>query len=79
MKRRDPLWVPWRVRVRCAVRAAWACLRADYTVQRVPVEAPAARLPGMCRSLSDCVRVCHQLEQTEALLGELTGRPARRG
>lgn len=87
MNRHDPLWVPWRVRVRCAARAAWACLRADCTVQRIPVKPPTAvqpvipppayRDPGMCRNLSDCVRTCHALEQTDAHLSELLGRAPR--
>lgn len=87
MKRSDPFWVPVRVRVRCALRAGWACLRGDYTLKRFPVRhssspellipAPAYREPGMCRSLSDCVRTCHALEQTEAHLGELLGRAPR--
>ena len=74
--------IPLRVRLRCAARAAWACLRGDYTVQRLPVippPPPTDRQPGMCRTLSDCVQMCHQLEQTEAQLGELVGRRPRRG
>lgn len=77
MKRGDRDWVPLRVRLRCAARAAWACLRGDYTVERIPV-APASRTPGMCRTLSDCARTCHLLEQSEARVSELSGRRARR-
>jgi len=78
VKRGDRDWVPFRVRVRCAARAAWGCLRGDYTVERVPTGPVPLRAPGMCRTLSDCARTCHLLEQSEARVGELSGRKARR-
>lgn len=70
----DREFVPLSTRLRCAARAAWACLKADYTVERVPVK---GRHPGMCCTLNDCIAKTHQLEQAEAVLDELAGRPSR--
>lgn len=63
--------IPLSVRVRCAARAAVACLRADYTLQMVPVRR-SDRVP-MCSTLAQCARNCHRVEQAEAKVAELEG------
>jgi hypothetical protein len=41
-------------------------LAAELALRQLPL---GARTPGMCRTLADCVRVCHRLEQAETLSG----------
>lgn len=59
--------VPWSLRLRAAVVAVWTCLRGRELLVSVPF---AHRTPGMCRSLGECVRRCHEVEQTRAKLFE---------
>jgi hypothetical protein len=59
--------VPWLLRLRAAVSAVWTCLRGRDVVCSVPF---ARRTPGMCRDLGECVRRCHEVEQTRAKLWE---------
>lgn len=64
----SPARYPFRFRVNAAARSAWACLRGDQTVQRVPLRA-AERRP-MCVSLAQCCQTIAELDRAETQLAE---------
>lgn len=67
MNRADKL--PLVVRCRMACRAAWACLRGDAAVLRVPGR-PEERRP-MCSSLPQCCQTIAELDRAETEKGQL--------
>lgn len=65
----NPDRYPFRFRVKAAVRAAWACLRGDQTVQRIPLRA-AERRP-MCVSLAKCCQTTAELDRAATEIADL--------
>lgn len=65
----NPDRYPFRFRVKAAARAAWACLRGDQTVQRVPLRAGERR--PMCVSLAQCCQRTAELDRAETQLADM--------
>lgn len=60
---------PFRFRVKAAARAAWACLRGEQTVQRIPLRTDERR--GMCATTAQCCRNVAELDQAATEIADL--------